>query len=227
MAYNIDIVAQKLGCKRISKRREERAVLEIAPMMVQGMTAKEIAQQCGMSRQMAQKDMELVRAIWNQDFSDEVKTNRRVAQERYELLWGAAYKNLKTAQKENWNVDKAVNACVTVLREKCKLEGVLIDPVFVQNNLQVAGEATADQVLAAFSPMDAGDYNSFIEETGPLTSLPPVPQTEDAPEDAETAINSEAAVIETEPVGLMENTPQSPAPSSGAFKRVRHPLGHR
>lgn len=159
-----------------------------------GCSIYEIADKLGVSPTVASRDTAAVRKIWQDSLSEQMDVIRADAVARYEWLLGEAIEGWNASKRQGQASDKLLNAATNILRERNKILGLGLDLTAIQQNVQINGEATVQQVSEVFAPLDAKDYAAFIEEKGPMTSLPPIPGKDD-----EEAIHEPGTAIQDAP----------------------------
>ena len=160
-------------------------------MVAQGWPIKQIAKELGVSVSTASHDVAAVKQIWADRMKEDIDLVRGQAIAEYQWLYKEAVDCWLYSKTTGIPSDRMLTAAGTFLEKRNKLLGLGLDLSVVQNNLNVHGEATIQQVSDVFSPMDPRDYAAFIEEKGPMTSLPPIPgkDDEEAIHDPGTAIH--------------------------------------
>ena len=179
-----------MSYKKASPRRKQRIVEEVAPLVVQGLTTREIGKRLGLSAGMAHSDVALVRDMWQESFnaSRDEWAPRILA--TYEWMLGecaAAWQDSKAGR-----VTRVVNPDGTeMIRQEPP------DPRWLSGMLAVAKEASTflglrqgvdnvsrvevpESTRAALAPMSADAYMAMLACGGGglagLTQVPPVQQ---------------------------------------------------
>jgi hypothetical protein len=172
-----------------SPRRKQRIVEEVAPLVVQGLSTREIGKRLGLSPSAAAKDSQLVRSMWQESF------------DRSRDEWGprllATYEWLMTECASAWMESKAGR--VTTIRNPDGSELVRHeppDPRWLSGLLAVAKEASTflglrqgvdtvsrvevpEATRNALAPMTPDAYMAMLASSNGIpgvTAIPPVQQ---------------------------------------------------
>jgi hypothetical protein len=178
--------------KKASPRRKQRIAEEVAPLVVQGLTTRQIGKRLGLSAGMAHKDVALVRDMWQESFN--------ASRDEWAPRILATYEWLMTECAAAWQDSKAGR--VTRITNPDGTEMVRQeppDPRWLSGMLAVAKEASTflglrqgvdsvsrvevpEATRAALAPMSADAYMAMLATGGGglagLTQVPPVQQQE-------------------------------------------------
>ena len=219
----ITVALSSSAVNRLSKmtpKRMNRLMLEIAPLVTEGWTAQTVANKLGISQRQACSDILAVKQMWADNYcSEEIEAVRGEAIARADYIWRESISAWNTSKKNGEPVAKYLDSALSAMRDKVKLSGAEIDLKIVQQNVNVS-MATVEQVANTFEPMSASDFAQFAA----------------AHADAQLkAAAASKAIMPTkpEPVTVVADDPaeswEKPADEQGQVTakpaRVRHPRG--
>jgi hypothetical protein len=213
-------MSQIVQGKKISDKRMQRIVREVAPLVARGLNIYDIAERVGISSVMAYHDVTLVRQMWIDNSKEELEAVRARGIAEWDELYQTAREGYDASRKEGRRDPKLLSAAATALRERQKLQGLAADVTLTQTNIHLHGEASTEEVLSTFAPMSAEDYASLTEAGASLTHLPPSAGHSGALERHSQAVEAIQSANEEEPswgdpVAIHSGHSQEPAKTAG------------
>ena len=213
------------GLAKLTKNRLDRLVNEVAPLVAQGLTQRQIAAALGISNCQVSHDVKAVRELWADNYSNEqLEAVRGEAVARTDLVYGQAIQQWFEGKKAGTPNPKLLDTALHAIKEKGRLCGADIDVKLIHQSVNFS-MASAEEVNAMFSPMSAADFAAFSQAHQDNQIKAAAAAQALAAETHEThaeAVEADAAGVDDSWVDATTGDQQLEKPKS---KRIRHPRG--